>query len=151
MSSELRFMLSPKFIENVLDNSFGLPTENYTNTTIYVGLGIEFDENTFSFTKEPVSKGFTINKDPIEFSTPTDGIIRNIKAIEWDKAKVNWTENGETIKWVGLYYAYQTDDLNKEIQYELIAVLPLVPAEEVKINERLVLNPNAIQIRLANR
>lgn len=50
-----------------------------------------------------------------------------------------------------LYYAYQTDDLNKETQYELIAVLPLVPAEEVKINERLVLNPNAIQIRLANR
>ena len=140
MSNEVRFMLSPKFINTVLDNNFGMPTLNYTDTSIYVGLGIEFDERTFSFVKEPVSKWFTVNKNPVEFSTPTDGIIRNVKAIEWPKAKVNWTENGETIKYLGLYYKYQTDDLDKTDQYELIAVMPLIPEEEVKANEKLVLN-----------
>ena len=35
--------------------------------------------------------------------------------------------------------------------YELIAVLPLVPAETVLVGEKMVLNPNSIQLKLSNR
>lgn len=149
--SEIRFMLSPKFIETVLDNSFGIPNESYQDTAIYVGLGIEFDEETFSFSKEPVSKGFTINPVPVQFGEPINGVIRNEIGIEWDKAKVDWTKGSDTIKWIGLYYKYLIDDLDPTPQYELIAVLPLIPAETVKMNERISLNPNSIQLKLANR
>ena len=149
--SDLRFMLSEKFINTVLDDNFGMPDQSYTNTSIYVGLGIEFDENTFSFTKEPVSKWFTINPVPVQFGEPINGVIRNEIGIEWEKAKVDWTKPGETIKWIGLYYKYQTDDLDKTPQYELIAVLPLIPEETVKMNERISLNPNSIQLKLSNR
>ena len=149
--SEVRFMLSPKFIETVLDNSFGIPNESYQDTSIYVGLGIEFDEETFSFSKEPVFKGFTINPVPVKFGEPINGVIRNEIGIEWDKAKVDWTKGSDTIKWIGLYYKYLTDDLDPTPQYELIAVLPLIPAETVKMNEKISLNPNSIQLKLANR
>ena len=134
--SDLRFMLSNKFMDLILDNTFGISSEQYLDTSIYVGLGIEFDEESFSFIKEPVSKGFTINKTPVEFGDPINGIIRNKYAIEWEKAKVDWTKNSDTIKWIGLYYQYQTDDIDKTPQYELIAVLPLIPAETVKKNKK---------------
>lgn len=149
--STLRFNLSPKFIETILSNCFGTPSSNYKDTKIYVGLGIEFDEETFSFTKEPVSKWYSINPTPCVFTSPVNGIIRNEKAIEWEKAKVNWTNGSETIKWVGLYYKYNNDDLDHTDKYELIAVLPLIPEETVLVDERLVLNPNSIQLRLSNR
>lgn len=149
--SDLRFMLSPKFINTVLNNNFGIADETYTDTSIYVGLGIDFDEESFSFSKEPVKKWFTINETPIQFGEPINGVIRNELAIEWDKAKVDWTKNSDMIKWIGLYYKYQTDDLDKEPKYELIAVLPLIPAETVKTGERIVLNPNSIQLKLSNR
>ena len=149
--SDLRFMLSPKFINTVLNNNFGIADETYTDTSIYVGLGIDFDEESFSFSKEPVKKWFTINETPIQFGEPINGVIRNELAIEWDKAKVDWTKNSDTIKWIGLYYKYQIDDLDKEPKYELIAVLPLIPAETVKTGERIVLNPNSIQLKLSNR
>ena len=149
--SDLRFMLSPKFINTVLNNNFGIADETYTDTSIYVGLGIDFDEESFSFSKEPVKKWFTINETPIQFGEPINGVIRNELAIEWDKAKVDWTKNSDMIKWIGLYYKYQTDDLYKEPKYELIAVLPLIPAETVKTGERIVLNPNSIQLKLSNR
>ena len=42
MSTE-RFMLSPKFINTILNNEFGTPDPMYFNSDIYVGLGIEFD------------------------------------------------------------------------------------------------------------
>lgn len=149
--SDLRFYLSPKFVETILSNCFGIPSSNYKNTEVYVGLGIDFDPDSFSFTKEPVSKWFTINKTPCVFVDPVNGIIRNERAIEWEKAKVNWTNGSETIKWVGLYYKYNNDDLDHTDKYELIAALPLIPEETVLVDERLVLNPNSIQLRLSNR
>ena len=46
--------ISPKLINTILDNNFGMPTVDYLSSDIYVGLGIEFDEESFTFTKEPV-------------------------------------------------------------------------------------------------
>lgn len=165
--NNIRFMLSPKFIENILDNCFGMINENYTSTKIYVGLGIDFDAETFSFTKEPVSKFFTVTEEPVEFSEPVNGIIRNKNAIEWNKATENWTNGDEKIRYVGLYYRLDSEESDSEpiikddesidedytntYNYELIGVLPLIPEETVLINERMVLNPNTIQIKLSNR
>ena len=147
------FIMSNKFLNTILANNFGIPTDEYTNTKIYFGLGIEFDEDTFTFSKEPVAKGFTILPAPIEFTEPANGIIRNKNAIAWPKAEQNWTTGAEQIQYIGLYYK-----LNNEIElesdsniYELIGVLPLTPAETVKINERMVLNANTVQIKLSNR
>lgn len=148
MTDKAMFKLSPKLVEMMLENSFSISNDLYTDTTIYVGLGIDFDEETFSFSKEPVSKGFTINKNPCFFSEPVNGIIRNSSAIEWEKAKVDWTKNGDTIKYIGLYYKRIENDIPK---YELICVLPLIPEETVNVGEKMVLNPNSIQIKLSNR
>lgn len=164
-----RFMLSPNFIDTILDNSFGIPSRNFQSTEIYVGLGIEFDEEKFEFTKEPVSKGYTIVSNPVAFNEPVNGVLRNAEAIEWDKATQDWTIGDEKIKYIGLYYRLYNenssgasgsyieteetslDDTAPEYNYELLAVLPLVPSETVLMNEKMVLNANAIQIRLANR
>lgn len=150
-----RFTLSKSFLDNILANSFGIPNAKYIDTKIYLGLGIEFDEEAFEFTKEPVSKGFTILPDPIEFNEPTNGILRNKTAVSWPKAEQDWTKGSEQIKYLGLYYKINDEvDSNADsnmYHYELIGVLPLAPAETVKINERMVLNANTIQLRLANR
>lgn len=164
-----RFMLSPKLIETILDNTFGMRNENYKDTSIYVGLGIDFDPISFSFTKEPVSKFFTVTKEPVTFSEPINGIIRNTDAIEWDKATENWTNGDETIKYIGLYYKVYEDESGIESseypiskdnsdessfdmdEFELIAVLPLFPQETVLVGERLTLNSNSILIKLDNR
>ena len=57
MSNVVRFELSPKLIDTILDNSFGMPNDNYKSSEIYVGLGIEFDRENFVFSKEPVATG----------------------------------------------------------------------------------------------
>lgn len=163
-----RFMLSPKLINTILDNCFGMRNETYYDTSIYVGLGIEFDETSFTFIKEPVSKFFTVTKEPINFSEPVNGIIRNLDSIEWEKAKENWTTGEEKIKYIGLYYKLSTEESGEESNglpidfeesgsyveaenYELIAVLPLFPEETVLLGERMTLNPNSIMIKLDNR
>lgn len=146
----IRFMISPKLTSTILEDTFGIPTENYASTDIYVGLGIDFDEETFEFTKEPVSKGFTILNTPCIFSEPANGIIRNTNALKWPKATQDWTSSGETIKYLGLYYRNEGTTAGN-YTYELIAVLPLMPAETVLTNETMILNPNAIQLRLSNR
>lgn len=145
-----RFMISPKLTGTILDDTFGTPTENYASTDIYVGLGIEFDEEAFEFTKEPVSKGFTIVPNPCVFSEPANGIIRNTNAIKWPKATQDWTASGETINYVGLYYRFDGTTAGS-YTYELVAVLPLMPPESVLANETMILNPNAIQLKLSNR
>lgn len=149
--SNLRFMLNPDFINTLLDNNFSVPSFDFPNTDVYVGLGIDFDEESFSFTKEPVSKGFTILDKPIKFGDPLNGIIRNIDALEWSKAKEDWTTGNDTIKYLGLYYRYEKSEYDTEYKYKLIAVLPLQPAETVKYGEKMSLNTNMIQLRLANR
>lgn len=153
MNNKIAF--SKSFLNSILDNTFGIPNSTYPKTDIYVGLGTEFDEDAFAFTKEPVAKGFTILGQPIAFNEPINGIIRNTNPIEWPKATCDWTDDNETISYVGLYYRKETDTVDGNIQdpyeYELICVLPLVPEETVKLNEKLVLNANSIQIRLANR
>lgn len=145
-----RFMISPKLTGTILDDTFGTPTENYASTDIYVGLGIDFDQEAFEFTKEPVSKGFTILGTPCIFSEPANGIIRNVNALKWPKATQDWTGNGETINYIGLYYRFDGMTAGS-YTYELIAVLPLMPAETVLTNETMILNPNAIQLKLSNR
>ena len=60
MTDTVNFELSPSFINRILNNEFGTPNFNYDDYSIYVGLGMEFDEDSFTFSKEPVSKGFTI-------------------------------------------------------------------------------------------
>lgn len=153
MSDIKRFRLSDNFLNLILNNYFGTPELEYEDTTIYIGLGIDFDESTFTFSKEPVSKGFTINNTPCEFSEPVNGVIRNTNALEWARAEEDWTANGETIKYLGLYYRKQVSSLISTInfEYELIGVLPLVPEETIKEGEKMVLNPNSIQIKLSNR
>lgn len=150
MADTIRFMISPKLVNTILDNNFGSPTEEYLKTDIYVGLGIEFDEENFEFTKEPVSKGFTILPDPILFETPTYGYIRNIEGIEWPRAKQAWSTSTDPIRYIGLYYK-TSEESAQEPEYELMVVLPLIPEEVVNISERVVLNPNSIQIKLSNR
>lgn len=147
--SNPRFMISPKLTETILKDCFGTPSHEFVSTEIYIGLGIEFDENQFVFTKEPVSKGFTIHSEICVFSEPTNGVIRNINAIKWPKAKQDWTTGAELIKYVGLYYKVNTS--RPEPEYLLIAVVPLFPQETVHINETMVLNPNSIQLKLSNR
>lgn len=151
----VRFTLSNEFLNTILANNFGIPSSKYSDTKIYIGLGIEFDKIQFRFTKEPVSPGFTILPEPIEFNEPVNGIIRNKNAVSWPKAEQDWTTGGDQIKYLGLYYKINEEteietDSNK-YHYELIGVLPLAPAEVVKVNERMVLNANTIQIKLSNR
>lgn len=150
-----RFYFSTKLMNNILNNCFGIPDTSYPQMDIYVGLGIEFDPATFTFTKEPVGKWFTILKDPIKFNPPMNGIIRNAAALVWPKATTDWTLGNEKISYVGLYYKRTSntitlDDTNKD-EYELICVLPLDPQETVLNNETLTLNENSIQLRLSNR
>ena len=73
--------------------------------------------------------------------------------MEWEKAKVNWTTDSDKINYIGLYYRKETNNLvnTTTYDYELIAVLPLVPAETVLVGEKMVLNPNSIQLKLSNR
>lgn len=149
--ANLRFMLNPKFINQLLENNFGIPSFDFPNAEIYVGLGIEFDEVNFRFSKEPVSPGFTILEKPVNFGDPLNGIIRNLDAIDWPKAKEDWTTGTDTIKYLGLYYRYEKSPYDEKYKYELVVVLPLSPAETVLYNERMSLNPNSIQLRLANR
>lgn len=151
--SDFNFKLSPNFVNTVLDNFFGIPRSNFLDTKVYVGLGIEFDEANFCFTKEPVSKGFTINENPCEFNEPINGILRNKKAINWDKATEDWTSGDDKIRFIGLYYRKDSDgfEYDDKFEYELIAVLRLIPEEVVLKGETMVLNPNSIQIRLCNR
>lgn len=149
----VRFTLSNEFLNIILANNFGIPSAKYQDTKIYLGLGIEFDENQFRFTKEPVSEGFTILPEPVEFNEPVNGIIRNKNAVSWPKAEQDWTTGGDKIKYLGLYYKIndETELIPDSNKYELIGVLPLAPAETVKVNERMVLNANTIQIKLSNR
>lgn len=149
--SNLRFMLNPDFINTLLDNNFGIPSFDFPTTDVYVGLGIEFDPEAFVFIKEPVSKGFTILEKPVKFGNPLNGVIRNIDALEWPKAKEDWTKGNETIKYLGLYYRYEKSEYDTEYKHKLIAVLPLQPDETVKYGEKMSLNTNMIQLRLANR
>lgn len=147
------FTLSKEFLNTILSNNFGIPTGKYVDTRIYFGLGIEFDEDTFTFTKEPVSKGFTILPDPVEFNPAANGIIRNKTAVSWPKAEQDWTTGSDKIQYLGLYYklSNESDSNTDSNKYELIGVLPLTPAETVKANERMVLNANSVQVKLSNR
>ena len=87
MTDVVNFELSPSFINRILNNEFGTPDRAYNDYSIYVGLGIEFDEDTFSFSKEPVSKGFTILQNAVIFEEPINGILRNSSALEWPKVR----------------------------------------------------------------
>lgn len=149
--ANLRFMLNPEFINVILDDNFGIPSFDFPNTDVYAGLGIDFDEANFVFTKEPVKPGFTILDTPVKFSNPVNGIIRNLDALIWPKAKENWTNGTDKINYLGLYYRYDKDPYDVDYKYKLIVVLPLVPAETVLINEKMTLNANSIQLRLSNR
>lgn len=70
MTDTVNFELSPSFVNRILSNEFGMPNLAYADYSVYAGLGIEFDENSFSFSKEPVSKGFTILENPVLFDEP---------------------------------------------------------------------------------
>ena len=149
MSTLMKFKMSPDVLNNILDNNFGTPSQTFINTTVYVGLGIDFDEETFTFTDEPVSRGYTINTTPVIFTSPSNGTIRNSNAIEWSKAKEDWTKDGQKINYIGLYYKLSDDGVNPV--YQLMGVLPLTPAETIKKGEKMVLNANSIQIQLNNK
>lgn len=153
MTDVVNFELSPSFINRILNNEFGTPDLAYEDYSIYVGLGIEFDEDSFSFSKEPVSKGFTILDTPVIFDEPINGILRNSSALEWPKAMVDWTSGSDTIKYIGLYYRKENINfaINNKYDYELVAVLPLLPEETVKKGEKVTVNSNAIEIKLSNR
>ncbi len=98
------FKMSPYLINTILNDNFGNPDDTILSTKMYVGLGIDFDESTFTFSKEPVAPGFTILPTPVIFDTPSNGIIRNKEAIEWPVADVDWTSGTDVIKYLGLYY-----------------------------------------------
>ena len=149
MSTIKKFVMSKDVLNNILDNNFGTPSQTFTDTTVYIGLGIEFDEETFTFTDEPVSKGFTINTTPVTFTPPSNASIRNTNAIEWPKAKEDWTKDGQTINYIGLYYKLSDDGVNPV--YQLMGVLPLTPSETIKKGEKMVLNANSVQIQLNNK
>lgn len=149
MSTLTKFKMSPDVLNNILDNNFGTPSQTFINTTIYVGLGIDFDEETFMFTDEPVSRGYTINTIPVTFTSPSNGTIRNSNAIEWPKAKEDWTIGDQKINYIGLYYKLSDDGVNPV--YQLMGVLPLTPVETIKKGEKMVLNANSIQIQLNNK
>ena len=149
MSDIRKFVMSKDVLNNMLDNCFGTPSLTFTDTTIYVGLGIDFDEQTFTFTDEPVAMGYTINPTPVVFTAQSNATIRNSNAIEWAKAKEDWTKDGQTINYIGLYYKLSDDGVNPV--YQLMGVLPLTPAETIKKGEKMVLNANSIQIQLNNK
>lgn len=153
MTDIVNFELSPSFVNRILNNEFGMPNLAYADYSVYAGLGIEFDENNFNFSKEPVSKGFTILENPVLFDEPINGILRNSSALEWPKATVDWTSESDTIKYIGLYYRKENINfaINNKYDYELVAVLPLLPEETVKKGEKVTLNANAIEIKLSNR
>lgn len=153
MTDTINFELSPSFVNRILNNEFGMVDLAYDSYSVYAGLGIEFDKDTFSFSKEPVSKGFTILENPVIFDDPINGIIRNSSALEWPKATVDWTSGSDTIKYIGLYYRKENINfaINNKYDYELVAVLPLSPEETVKKGEKVTLNANAIEIKLSNR
>ena len=149
MSDIKKFVMSKDVLNNILDNNFGTPSQTFVDTTIYVGLGITFDEQEFVFTDEPVAPGYTINPTPVIFTPPSNATIRNTNSIEWAKAKEDWTKDGKTINYIGLYYKLSDDGIDPV--YQLMGVLPLTPAETVRKGEKMVLNANSIQIQLNNK
>ena len=153
MTDTINFELSPSFVNRILNNEFGMVDLAYDSYSVYAGLGIEFDKDTFSFSKEPVSKGFTILENPVIFDDPINAIIRNSSTLQWPKATVDWTSGSDTIKYIGLYYRKENINfaINNKYDYELVAVLPLLPEETVKKGEKVTLNANAIEIKLSNR
>ena len=83
-------------------------------------------------------------------------VIYNKNAIEWPKAKEDWTKGSDEIRYIGLYSKVNTPDESSESEsqkseYFLMGVLPLAPSETVLINEQMVLNANSIVIKLSNR
>lgn len=155
------FKISPYLLNMILNDNFGNPDDTFLITKMYIGLGIDFDEKLFEFTKEPVSKGFTILPNPINFTEPVNGIIRNKEAIEWPMAAEDWTLDEDKINYIGLYYNLNSEESgsgssydiigSSENNYKLVVVLPLAPSETVLTGERMVLNTNSIVIKLANR
>ena len=153
------FKISPYLLNMILNDNFGNPDDTLMNTKMYVGLGIDFDEKNFKFTKEPVSEGFTILPTPVIFDAPSNGIIRNKEAIEWAKADTDWTTGTDKINYIGLYYNFNDEESgsgaeiisSSQNNYKLVVVLPLAPSETVLTGERMVLNANSIIIKLANR
>jgi len=170
------FKVSPYLLNMILNDSFGNLDDTFTSTKLYVGLGIDTDENESKFTKEPVSEGFTILPNPVVFDEPYKGIIRNKEALEWPKAEVDWTVGTDTINYIGLYYNLLDEESGAEsgsesesnsgvttsyinvgeesessALYKLVMVLPLAPTETVLLGERMVLNSNSIVINLSNR
>lgn len=149
MTEIKKFVMSPIVLDDILNNNFGTPSQTFADTTIYVGLGISFDKESFSFVEEPVSHGYTINETPVQFTQPSNGTVRNINAIEWAKAKEDWTVGNKKINYIGLYYKIVEEGFDP--RYQLIGVLPLTPSETVKKGEKMVLNANSIQIQLNNK
>lgn len=155
------FKMSPYLLNMILNDNFGNPDDTMLSTDLYIGLGIDFDEENFKFSKEPVNEGFTILPTPIAFEDTDNGILRNVEAIEWQKATTDWTTGSDTINYIGLYYnlnnqeesgsGAEINNAESTPNYKLVMVLPLAPSETVLTGERMVLNANSILIKLANR
>ena len=148
-----KLIVSQKFLDMILNDYFGTPSNLISDTKVYAGLGLDFDAHAFKL-DEPVSPGFTILKEPIAFSQPLEGVIRNKNALSWPKAEKDWTVGNQTIKYVGLYYKKDILSEADEVinsEYILFAVLELFPNETILTGDTLVLNTNSIQIEITNK
>ena len=145
-----RFMLSSKFINTILNNEFGTPDSMYFNSDIYVGLGIEFDSVNFIFTKEPVSRFFTVTKEPVPFSEPVNGIIRNASGIEWPKAEEDWTGANEKIERIGIFDTLDYEDSETKELIKPLVVLRLATPGSVLRGESVMFAANSIELSLTD-
>lgn len=149
--------LQENFLNSLLNEHFTQDSE------LYIGLGITQDNaqaNLPDFTEPDTLYGENTgySRARVVFSLPSNGIVRNDSEIVFPTANEDWTHAGDTISGIGIFKRYpgETDEANETGEepvdtWELLCVLPLVPAETVLKGETVILNPNSITLQLTNR
>ena len=92
-----RFMISPKLADAILNDSFGTPTENYASTEVYVGLGIDFDEETCEM---KITNGYSYLYEGLDVYAPQTTLDKdgNRILIGW----VRMPKKFEGEEWIGM-------------------------------------------------
>ena len=126
---------------------------NFTNNSSYKVIRIT-DDNSIPLTLDTYYNFEKRNFDIINI--PDDSQVNDILLNHPDVSAIVIQFKGDRPNMSNLqklpdYYKSRIFEYDTEYKYKLIAVLPLQPVETVKYGEKMSLNTNMIQLRLANR